>query len=162
MAILTGESINQVRAKVLLSALKLECLGMKKSGPSAYSIAKAEYNLRGSKESVYNQLKSIIGWVYLRGHLRPLSLYFFPYYFKGASVAMDWSSSYPTAVFADCPHILQHRLTHKTQAVDTLHIGTPQKIDSTFILARDPDPLSTLWLITNAYGSGGWHGHRLG
>lgn len=59
--VLTGESINQFRAKVLLSALKLECLGMKRSGPSVYSIVKREYNLRGSKESVYNQLKSIIG-----------------------------------------------------------------------------------------------------
>ena len=61
MAILTGEAINSFRAKVLLGALKLECLGMKRSGPSVYSIAKAEYGLRGSKESVYNQLKSIIG-----------------------------------------------------------------------------------------------------
>ena len=59
--VLTGESINQFRAKVLLGALKLECLGMKRSGPSVYSIVKREYNLRGSKESVYNQLKSIIG-----------------------------------------------------------------------------------------------------
>lgn len=59
--VLTGESINQFRAKVLLGALKLECLGMKRSGPSAYTIAKKEYNLKGSKESVYNQLKSIIG-----------------------------------------------------------------------------------------------------
>jgi hypothetical protein len=59
--VLTGESINNYRTKVLLSALKLECLGMKRSGPSAYSIAKAEYNLKGSKQSVYNQLKSIIG-----------------------------------------------------------------------------------------------------
>ena len=67
---------------------------------------------------------------------------------------MDWSSSYPTAVFADCPHILQHRLTHKTSAVDTLHIGTPQKIDSAFILARHPDPLSTLWTISIADRSG--------
>jgi hypothetical protein len=59
--VLTGEAINNYRAKVLLSALRLECLGMKRRGASAYSIAKAEYNLRGSKESVYNQLKSIIG-----------------------------------------------------------------------------------------------------
>lgn len=59
--ILTGEAINNYRAKVLLGALKLECLGMKRSGPSAYSIAKQEYGIRGSKESVYNQLKSIIG-----------------------------------------------------------------------------------------------------
>jgi len=59
--VLTGDSITDYRARVLLSALKLECLGMKRSGPSVYSIVKREYNLRGSKESVYNQLKSIIG-----------------------------------------------------------------------------------------------------
>jgi hypothetical protein len=59
--ILTGEAINSFRAKVLLGALKLECLGMKRRGASAYSIVKAEYNLKGSKQSVYNQLKSIIG-----------------------------------------------------------------------------------------------------
>ena len=59
--LITGEAIDQFRAKVLLGALKLECLGMKRSGPSVYSIVKREYNLRGSKESVYNQLKSIIG-----------------------------------------------------------------------------------------------------
>ena len=59
--VLTGESITNYRAKVLLSALKLECLGMKRRGPSVYSIVKAEYNLKGSKQSVYNQLESIIG-----------------------------------------------------------------------------------------------------
>ena len=59
--ILTGESINQFRAKVLLSALRLECKGMKRRGPSAYSIAKAEYNLTGNRLSVLNQLESIIG-----------------------------------------------------------------------------------------------------
>jgi hypothetical protein len=89
------------------------------------------------------------------GHLCPLSLYFFLYYFKGASVAMDWSSSYPTAVFADCPHSLHHRRTHNRPAVDTSKIGTSQKIDSAFILARDPDPLSMILLITDAYGSEG-------
>ena len=59
--VLTGEAITNYRAKVLLSALKLECLGMKRRGPSVYSIVKAEYNLKGSKQSVYNQLESIIG-----------------------------------------------------------------------------------------------------
>ena len=37
---------------------------------------------------------------------------------------MNWSSSYPTAVFADCSHSLQHRLTHKPLAVDSLLSGT--------------------------------------
>ena len=58
--LLTGEAINQYRAKVLLSALKLECLGMKRSGPSVYSIVKREYSLKGNKKSVYNQLESIL------------------------------------------------------------------------------------------------------
>jgi hypothetical protein len=58
--VLTGEAINQYRAKVLLSALKLECLGMKRNGPSAYSLIKKEFNLKGTKQSVYNQLESIL------------------------------------------------------------------------------------------------------
>ena len=58
--LLTGDVINQYRAKVLLSALKLECLGMKRSGASVYSIVKQEYNLKGNKQSVYNQLESIL------------------------------------------------------------------------------------------------------
>jgi hypothetical protein len=58
--VLTGEAITNYRAKVLLCALKLECLGMKRSRPSVYSIVKREYSLKGSKQSVYNQLKSIL------------------------------------------------------------------------------------------------------
>ena len=58
--VLTGQAINDYRAKVLLSALKLECLGMKRSGPSVYSIVKREYSLHGNKQSVYNQLESIL------------------------------------------------------------------------------------------------------
>ena len=59
--VLTGDQIPQFRAKVLLSALKLECLGMKRSGPSAYATAKAEYNLKGTKASVRDQLAAILG-----------------------------------------------------------------------------------------------------
>ena len=59
-AILTGAQITDYRAKMLLSALKLKCLGMKRRGPSVYSIVKAEYNLKGSKQSVYNQLAAIL------------------------------------------------------------------------------------------------------
>jgi hypothetical protein len=58
--VLTGEAITNYRKKVLLSALKLECLGMKRSGPSVYSIIKREYNLKGSKQSVYEQFKLMI------------------------------------------------------------------------------------------------------
>ena len=59
--VLTGQAINSFRAKVLLGALKLECLGMKRRGASAYSIVKKEYALKGTKQSVYDQLKLIIG-----------------------------------------------------------------------------------------------------
>lgn len=58
--VLTGESITNYRAKVLLSALKLECMGMKRRGRSIYSIVKAEYNLTGNRLSVLNQLESIL------------------------------------------------------------------------------------------------------
>ena len=54
--ILTGEDIKNYRALVLLSALRLECKGMKRRGPSVYSVVKAEFNLRGNKLSVLNQL----------------------------------------------------------------------------------------------------------
>jgi hypothetical protein len=57
---LTGSQITDYRAKVLLSALSLECKGMKRNGPSAYSIVKKEYNLRGNKQSVYDQLSAIL------------------------------------------------------------------------------------------------------
>jgi hypothetical protein len=59
--VLTGDAINQYRALALLSALKLEVLGMKRRGPSVYSVVKREYNLKGSKQSVYDQLKSLLG-----------------------------------------------------------------------------------------------------
>jgi hypothetical protein len=59
--VITGKDIEAYRAKVLLSALKLEILGMKRRGPSAYSIIKSEFYLKGSRQSVYDQLKLIVG-----------------------------------------------------------------------------------------------------
>jgi hypothetical protein len=59
--VLTGDAIHQFRALALLSALKLEVLGMKRRGRSVYSIVKSEYNLKGNKQSVYNQLAIILG-----------------------------------------------------------------------------------------------------
>ena len=58
--VLTGESITNSRALVLLSALRLECKGMKRRGRSIYSVVKAEYNLTGNRLSVLNQLESIL------------------------------------------------------------------------------------------------------
>jgi hypothetical protein len=59
-AILTGDQVTSYRAKVLLAALKLECLGMIRRGPSVYATVKREYNLKGNKQSVYNQLAAIL------------------------------------------------------------------------------------------------------
>jgi hypothetical protein len=58
--ILTGDAITTFRQRVLLSALKLECKGMKRNGPSAYSIIKREYNLKGTKQKVLEQFESMI------------------------------------------------------------------------------------------------------
>lgn len=58
--VLTGKSIANYRDLVLLSALRLECKGMKRSGPSIYSVVKREFNLKGNKLSVLNQLESIL------------------------------------------------------------------------------------------------------
>ncbi len=52
--------IDRYRLKTLLSALKLETLGMKRRGKSVYSIIKQEFNLKGNKQKVYNQFKNIV------------------------------------------------------------------------------------------------------
>lgn len=60
-AVITGANIDRARVYVLYHALGLEVKGMKRRGPSAYSIVKAEFNLKGSKQKVYDQLKTILG-----------------------------------------------------------------------------------------------------
>ena len=60
--VITGDNIGRYREKVLLSALKLEILGIKRSrGRTAYSIIKSEFHLKGSRQSVYDQFKLIVG-----------------------------------------------------------------------------------------------------
>ncbi len=58
--VFTGEAITMYRQRVLLSTLKLECKGMKRNGPSVYSIIKREYNLKGTKQTVLEQFESLI------------------------------------------------------------------------------------------------------
>ena len=64
MTILTGSDIDLFRMSVLEKALRLELLGMKSRGRSAYSIIKSEFGLKGNRQSVYDQFvayrKSII------------------------------------------------------------------------------------------------------
>ena len=60
--VITGENIGRYRSMVLLSALKLEMLGIKRSrGRTAYSVIKSEFNLKGNRQSVYDQFKLIVG-----------------------------------------------------------------------------------------------------
>ena len=56
----TPEQIAMFRLLSLKSALKLECLGMKRRGQSAYAIVKAEYGFKGNKKSVLEQMEQII------------------------------------------------------------------------------------------------------
>jgi hypothetical protein len=59
--VLSGsEQIMMARLITLKSALKLEIWGMKRRGPSAYSIIKRELGFKGNKESVFNQLTAYI------------------------------------------------------------------------------------------------------
>ena len=60
MMITGSENINLYRLITLKHALKLETLGMKKKGKSAYAVVKKELNLKGSKQKVYEQLENII------------------------------------------------------------------------------------------------------
>lgn len=62
----TPEQINAYRLLTLKAMLKLELLGMKRSGKSAYSIIKKEFNLKGNKQSVLNQYVELLK---ANGHL---------------------------------------------------------------------------------------------
>lgn len=56
----TPEQIAQFRLNALHKMLKLEILGMTRRGQSAYAIIKAETELKGSKQKVYDQLTEIL------------------------------------------------------------------------------------------------------
>ena len=58
--VITGADIPAFRLKVLASALSLEIKGLKRNGPSAYSVIKKEFNLKGSRESVLTQLQELM------------------------------------------------------------------------------------------------------
>ena len=55
----TPQQIDRFRVYVLMSALSLEIKGLKRRGPSAYSIIKSEFNLKGSRENVLAQLQQL-------------------------------------------------------------------------------------------------------
>jgi len=62
------DEVNAYRLCALRSALKLEILGMRKRGQSAYSIIKQEFGFKGNKQKVLEQLQSKIDEV--KGSLR--------------------------------------------------------------------------------------------
>ncbi len=57
----TPDQIEAFRRLALYHALRLECVGMKRRGPSAFSIIKREFGLKGSKEAVLASFGALIG-----------------------------------------------------------------------------------------------------
>ena len=57
----TPEAIKTYRQRVLLKGLEAELIGMKLSrGRSCYCIIKEEFDLKGSKQKVYDQFKKAL------------------------------------------------------------------------------------------------------
>jgi hypothetical protein len=57
--ILTGNQIHAARFLALVSALKLETLGMRRRGVSAYAILKREYGFTGSRAKVLEKAEDL-------------------------------------------------------------------------------------------------------
>ena len=59
MTAITGTDIDLFRMSVLEKALRLELLGMKGRGRSAYSVIKSEFGLKGNRQTVYDQFRQL-------------------------------------------------------------------------------------------------------
>lgn len=62
----TPEGIAFAQMVARRGALRLEVLGMKRRGQSAYSIIKQEYGLKGSRQAVLDQLTAMIEEAHVR------------------------------------------------------------------------------------------------
>lgn len=61
MSMITGEAIPAFRMSMLLMGLKAELTGMRLTGKvNCYATIKREFNLKGSKTSVYDQFAKIV------------------------------------------------------------------------------------------------------
>ena len=60
MVIIQDDDIARFQFVARKAALKLEIFGLKRRGRSAYAIIKQEYGLKGSKQSVFNQMEKIV------------------------------------------------------------------------------------------------------
>ena len=57
----TPTQIEAFRLRTLLKGLKLETLGMQMSrGRSCYSIIKEDFSIKGNKQKVYDQFKTLL------------------------------------------------------------------------------------------------------
>lgn len=54
------EKTDVVRLMILVSALKLEIMGMKRKGQSAHNTLKKEYGFKGDKETVLKNSKRFL------------------------------------------------------------------------------------------------------
>ena len=60
MILNTPNQIDAFRLLPLRGALRLEVMGMKRHGRSAYAIVKEEFDLKGSKQKVFDQFTEIL------------------------------------------------------------------------------------------------------
>ena len=60
ISVSTPEGIEFYRLCALRGALRLEILGMKRRGKSAYSVVKQEFGFKGNKQKVFDQLNDLI------------------------------------------------------------------------------------------------------
>ena len=60
MMLNTPSQIDAFRLLTLRGALRLEVMGMKRHGRSAYAIVKEEFDLKGSKQKVFDQFTEIL------------------------------------------------------------------------------------------------------
>ncbi len=58
--VIVKDKIAWFRLLSLRQALKLEMVGMKRRGRSAYSIIKSEFGLKGSRQSVLEQFEKLL------------------------------------------------------------------------------------------------------
>ena len=60
MILNTPSQIDAFRLLTLRGALRLEVMGMKRHGRSAYAIVKEEFDLKGNKQKVFDQFTEIL------------------------------------------------------------------------------------------------------
>jgi hypothetical protein len=60
MILNTPSQIDAFRLLTLRGALRLEVMGMKRHGRSAYALVKEEFDLKGNKQKVFDQFTEIL------------------------------------------------------------------------------------------------------